>query len=59
MDTGCRMRFANCRVELGISKKFYKYQIPNAQNCYSFIRIMVYPKAETGLVITLWKPGRV
>jgi len=27
--------------------------IPHTQNCYSFIRIISYPKPEPGLVITL------
>jgi hypothetical protein len=32
-------------------------EIPNTPNCYSFIGI-IFSQAETGLVITLVKPGR-
>jgi hypothetical protein len=44
--------------EVRYLKLLYKYQIPNTQNCYSFIGIIVSPDAESGLVITLGKPGR-
>jgi hypothetical protein len=42
--------------EVRYVKESLERPIPNTQNCYSFIRIMVYPEAEPGLVIILWKP---
>jgi hypothetical protein len=33
--------------------------IPKTQNCYSFIRIILYPEAEPGLVMYFSKPARV
>jgi hypothetical protein len=37
-------------------KQILKRPIPNTQNCYRFMGIMVYPEAETGLVISIGSP---
>jgi hypothetical protein len=50
---------ASYGVRSSISKRVYKYQRPNTQNCYSFIRRIISLEAEFGLVITLGKLGRV
>jgi hypothetical protein len=59
IGSGCNPGGAGCRVRLGIENWLYKYQIPNTQNCYSFIRIIVSPDAESGLVISVCSPRLV
>ena len=31
--------------------------MPNTQNCYSFIKIILYPEAEPGMLMYFSKPG--
>ncbi len=59
IGSGCNPGGASCRMRLDMSNRVQEDQIPNTQNCYSFIGIISYPEAEPGLVITLGKPGRV
>jgi len=44
------------RIGLGFGHQ-EPLEIPKTQNCYIFIRIILYPEAEPGLVIIFSKPG--
>jgi hypothetical protein len=60
VEKGDRLRVQPRGCELQDEVRYLKQplEVPNTPNCYSFIGI-IFSQAETGLVITLGKPGRV